>query len=122
MAWTKRGVASAAGTDGEPPALFTSTSSRPHCSTALAMTRSASAGLRMSAATNTAPSTSASWRPHVTTLAPASRKAVTIPAPTPREPPVTTTTWSTKSKVGCSMGATLRHPPPPALGPPSWRM
>ena len=38
MAWAKRGVASAAGTEGDPPALFTSTSSRPHCSTALAMT------------------------------------------------------------------------------------
>ena len=122
MAWTKRGVASAAGTDGEPPALFTSTSRRPHCSTALAMTRSASAGLRMSAATNTAPSTSASCRPQVTTLAPASRKAVTIPAPTPREPPVTTTTWSTKSKVGSSWRKPYGTPPSPARGPPSWRM
>ena len=97
MASTKRGDASAAGTWGEPPALLTRTSSRPKCSTALAMTRSASGGLRMSAVTKTAPSTSASWRPQATTCAPAAANAATIPAPTPREPPVTTTTRSLKS-------------------------
>ena len=100
MASTKRGDASAASTWGEPPALLTSTSSRPKCSTALAMTRSASGGLRTSAVTNTAPSTSASWRPQATTCAPAAANAATMPAPTPREPPVTTTTRSLKSKIG----------------------
>ena len=108
---TKRGEASAAMARGEPPALFTRTSTRPKCSTAVATTRSASAGLRTSAVTNTAPSTSASCRPHATTRAPAAANADTIPAPTPREPPVTTTTRSLKSKAGCVTGQTLRHGP-----------
>src|ERR1700689_876 len=89
MASTKRGDASAASTCGEPPALLISTSSRPKCSTALAMTRSASGGLRMSAVTKTAPSTSASLRPHATTCAPAAADAAPHPPPPPpaRWPP-----------------------------------
>ncbi len=38
-------------------------------------------------------------RPQVTTSAPAAKKARTIPAPTPRDPPVTTTALPVKSKV-----------------------
>src|SRR5882672_729876 len=37
-------------------------------------------------------SASGSWRQHTTTSAPASRKRRAMPEPTPRQPPVTTTT------------------------------
>ena len=42
---------------------------------------------------------SGSWRPQMTTDAPASRKLVAMPRPTPRAPPVTSTTCPDRSSV-----------------------
>jgi hypothetical protein len=92
MASMNLGETSAAMRCGDPPALLIKTSRRPKRLTAVSMTSWACSGWRTSAATKTAPATSASVRPHVTTLAPDETNAATMPAPTPREPPVTTTT------------------------------
>lgn len=52
---TRFGEAVAAGTAGEPPALFTSRSSRPNRSTAVVTSAAASSGSRTSAAAKTTP-------------------------------------------------------------------
>src|SRR5215831_4123211 len=84
----------AAGTDGEPPALLTATSSRPKRAVAAATTALACSGSRTSAAANSIPAGSEpGWvLPQTRTLAPdpASRRA--IARPMPRVPPVTSAT------------------------------
>ncbi len=103
IASEKRGDAVAASTAGAPPALFTSTSSRPKLSVAALTTASICSTSRTSAATKRArrPPASGSWsgwlRPQMTTLAPAARKRSVIPRPTPRPPPLTIATRPLKS-------------------------
>src|SRR5215468_3524618 len=91
---TRFGDAAAAGTDGEPPALLTATSSRPKRAVAAATTALACSGSRTSAAANSIPAGSEpGWvLPQTRTLAPdpASRRA--IARPMPRVPPVTSAT------------------------------
>ena len=81
----KRGDAVAVSAGGEPPALFTSTSSAPKRSTVAAITASTWSGSRTSAATNSHPSgrSSGSWRQQIATCAPASAKRCAIPRPMP---------------------------------------
>src|SRR5580704_6287264 len=110
-----RGAAPASSPGGPPPALLTSTSRRPRRCTTSANSRATASASRTSQAMNCArraPSDGSSvsagaLRPHTTTCAPAARKARAMPAPIPREPPVTSTTAPGRriSAVGCSMFA-----------------
>src|SRR5665213_2977708 len=73
---------------GDPPALLTTTSSRP-CIATIASTRFDTAeASRTSASINAAEEDTGACRPQMTTEAPASTKRDVIPAPTPRAPPV----------------------------------
>ena len=99
LAWN-RGDAVAAAADGEPPALLTTTSSRPNRSTASPTSLRAWSGSRTSARVNlaalrpslgSAATSPGSVRPQTSTWAPARRNARAISAPMPRVPPVTIT-------------------------------
>src|SRR5581483_7432326 len=86
------GDASAVNAYGEPPALLTTTSSRPCLSTTASTRRATESGSRTSHSRKSYGRPSTGWRAHVTTVAPWSAKTLLIPAPTPRTPPVTRTT------------------------------
>src|SRR3984957_11391102 len=90
---------SAVKTKGEPPALLTTTSRRPCLSTiasTIALTASSS---RMSQGWNSTGRPSIARRAQVTTVAPCWAKTPLIPAPTPRTPPVTSTTRPLSPKL-----------------------
>src|SRR3954467_6354592 len=84
--------ASAASTYGDPPALLTTTSSRPCRCTIAAISAATASSSRTSQERNSYGSPSTARRAHVTTVAPWSAKTALMPAPTPRTPPVTRTT------------------------------
>jgi len=128
---TRRGETLAASADGDPPALFTSTSRRPNRFEASCTSALACSGTRTSAVMNRAdrPSTvgssSGSLRPQISTSAPAARNASVMPRPMPRVPPVTTIARPPKSSgerspdtvtgspyESCSMIVTFTWPPP----------
>jgi hypothetical protein len=94
---TKRGDTVAASAFGEPPALLTTTSSRPNRSTAAFTSAAAWSGSRTSARTNTAVrppaagTCSGSVRPQTTTDAPSASIRDAMTAPMPLVPPVTMT-------------------------------
>ena len=95
----KRGVAVVVSAGGDPPALFTSTSRRPSCSTTESTIAHAASPSRRSTPNHVHPSGSASGslREHTATVAPASAKRCAMPRPTPLVPPVTSTTMPSKS-------------------------
>ena len=80
---------------GAPPALLTSTSSRPASPTTLATRACTASGSRTSQTWWSGASTSDLEQ--VTTRAPAARNASAIPSPIPRVPPVTSTTLPWRS-------------------------
>ena len=106
MASVKRGEAVAASAAGLPPALLTSTSKRPASSSTASTKRRTCSGSRTSAAMNCAlgpgspESAAGALRAQAKTWAPPPRKALTMPWPMPRLPPVMSTTLS--SNVGPS--------------------
>ena len=117
MPAVKRGDAVAVSAGGEPPALFTSTSSAPKRSTVAAITASTCSGSRTSAA-HEQPAVG-----QVLGLVPAAdrdvrtrrrRSARAIPRPMPRHPPVTSTTGSSKrgTRRDRSRGRSVRSDAP----------
>ena len=95
MRSVKRGVAVVESAGGAPPALFTSTSSRPRRSTTWSTIAHAASPSRRSTPNHDQPSGSASSgsrREQTATPAPASANRCAIPRPTPLVPPVTSTT------------------------------
>src|SRR5699024_689021 len=110
LAW-KLALASAARANGAPPALFTTTSSRPWSATMRStIARTASASRRSTewnSRSATSEPSSAGRRAQVTTTAPASRKTLLMPAPTPRTPPVTRTTFPARPRSMFVMRASL---------------
>ena len=99
LSW-KRGDASAARAYGAPPALLTSTSSRPCAETTPATSAATPSGSRTSHWTWVVPGAGVSTaeRAQVTTVAPAATKAAAMPRPMPWEPPVTSTTRAERSR------------------------
>ena len=103
----------AASTWGLPPALFTTTSTRPQRRSASPTNASTWSGSRTSHAKYAAVrppvvgSSSGSDRPHVSTSAPSSRNRSQMVRPMPLLPPVTMTTWPLKSMV--NMDVTVGH-------------
>ena len=99
MASEKRGDAVAASAIGDPPALFTRTSSLPYSFTTFAIQVCICSTSRTSHFINRAflPSISGNFSgvdlPHMITSELLDKNALLIPLPTPREPPVTKTTW-----------------------------
>src|ERR1700736_4862554 len=92
------GEASAVSAKGAPPALLTTTSSLPWRSTIVSISSETAASSRMSQVWNSYGRPSTGRRAQVTTVAPSSAKTALIPAPTPRTPPVTSTTLPASPK------------------------
>ena len=107
----KRGDAVAVSAGGEPPALFTSTSSRAEALDAVAaITASTWSGSRTSAATNShaVGKSSGSWRQQTSDVRAGLGEALRdARARCPRHPPVTSTTWPSKRRS--SIGRAFWH-------------
>ena len=99
MRSVKRGLAVVVSAGGPPPALFTSTSMLPSCSTTASMSANAASPSRMSPARNvqSAGRSSTGLRAQTATVAPASANRAAMPRPTPLVPPVTSTTLPVRS-------------------------